>query len=166
MGKEIHVIDYYAANNKGMEHYAKVLQAKNYVYRSHNFPHDIINMEFGTGRTRYEVAEELFKGTRLNVISKLPVSEGINAVRVVLPQCHFDKVNCRAGLDGLRNYTKQWDDKAQMFKDSPVHNWASDPADSFRYLAVGIVLPKSRSFRNDFMKAATKRISTKNWKIS
>jgi hypothetical protein len=166
MGKEVHIIDYYSSNNKGMEHYAKVLQSKNYVYRGHNFPHDIINMEFGSGRTRYEVAEELFKGTRLNIVSKLPVSEGINAVRVVLPQCHFDKDKCRMGLDGLRNYTKQWDEKSQIFKDTPVHNWASDPADSFRYLAVGITLPKSRSFRNEFMKAATRQISVKNWKIS
>lgn len=166
MGKEIHIIDYYSANNKGIEHYAKVLQSKNYVYKSHNFPHDIVNMEFGTGRTRYEIAEELFKGTRLNILSKLPVSEGINAVRVVLPQCHFDASNCKTGLDGLRNYTKQWDDKAQMFKDSPVHNWASDPSDAFRYMAIGITLPKSRSFRNDFMKAATKQISTRNWRVA
>lgn len=166
MGKEIHVIDYYASNNKGIEHYAKVLQAKPYVYKSHNFPHDIVNMEFGTGRTRYEVAEELFRGTRLNIVAKLPVSEGINAVRMVLPQCHFNKTTCKEGLDGLRNYTKTWDEKGQTFKDSPLHNWASDPADSFRYLAVGITLPKSRSFRNEFMKANTKTVSTKNWRIA
>jgi phage terminase large subunit len=166
MGKEIHVIDYYTACNKGIEHYAKVLQSKNYVYKTHNFPHDIVNIEFGSGRTRYEVAEELFKGTRLNVLSKLPVSEGINAVRMILPQCHFDKVKCAAGLDALRNYTKVWDEKGQMFKDQPNHNWASDGADAMRYLAIGISMPKTRSFRSDFMRDHVKKTHTKSWRVA
>ena len=166
MGKEIHVIDFYSSNNKGLQHYAKVLQEKKYIYRSHNFPHDIVNIEFGTGRTRYEVAEELFKGTHLNIVSKLSIAEGINAVRMVLPQCYFDKNLCSYGLDGLRNYTKVWDEKNSVFKDQPLHNWASDPSDAFRYLAVGITLPKSRSFRNEFMKANTKKVSTRNWKTA
>jgi phage terminase large subunit len=166
MGKEIHVIDYYTNCNKGIEHYAKVLQSKNYVYKTHNFPHDIVNIEFGSGRTRYEVAEELFKGTRLNIVSKLPVSEGINAVRMILPQCHFDKTKCATGLDALRNYTKVWDEKGQIFKDQPNHNWASDGADAFRYLAIGISMPKSRSYRSDFMKDKIKTLHTKNWRVA
>lgn len=166
MGKEIHVIDYYTSNNKGLDHYAKVLQSKNYVYKSHNFPHDIVNIEFGSGRTRYEVAEELFKGTRLNIVSKLPKEEGRNAVRMILPHCRFDKVRCRDGLDGLKNYRKEWDEKRQIFKDQDVHDWASDPADAFRYLSIGITMPKSKSFRNDYMKASTKQISTRNWRTA
>jgi hypothetical protein len=166
MGKEIHIIDYYTSNNRGLDHYAKVLQSKPYVYRAINFPHDIVNIEFGTGRTRYEVAEELFKGIRLNIVPKLSKEEGRNAVRMVLPNCHFDKIKCAEGLDGLKNYRKEWDDKRQIFKDNDVHDWASDPADAFRYLAVGITLPKSRSFRNEFMRANTRQISTKNWRVS
>ena len=165
-GKEVHVIDYYSSNNKGMDYFAKVLQNKNYVYRSHNFPHDIINIEFGTGRTRYEVAEELFKGTRLDIIQKLSKEEGRNAVRMILPNCKFDRVRCKEGLDGLRNYRKEWDEKHQTFKDTDVHDWASDPADAFRYLAVGITMPKSRSFRSDFMKAKVKATSVKNWRVA
>jgi phage terminase large subunit len=166
MGKEIHVIDYYSSNNKGLDHYAKVLQSKKYVYRTHNFPHDMINTEFGTGRTRYEVAEELFRGTRLNIIPKLSKEEGINAVRMVLPSCRIDKQLCSEGLDGLRNYRKEWDDKNQIYRNTPLHNWAADPADAFRYLAVGITLPKSRSFRNEFMKANTKVLHSKNWRVA
>ena len=166
MGKTIHIIDYYSSNTKGIDHYAKVLQSKKYIYRSHNFPHDMINVEFGTGRTRYEVAEELFKGTRINLISKLSKEEGRNAVRMILPHCFFDKNKCKEGLDGLRNYRKEWDDKHQIFKDNDVHDWASDPADAFRYLAVGITLPKSRSFRQDFMKASTKTVRVKNWRVA
>jgi hypothetical protein len=166
MGKEIHVIDYYASNNKGLDHYAKKLQSNRYVYKSHNFPWDMINTEFGTGRTRYEVAEELFKGTRLNILPKLSKEEGINAVRMILPQCRFDKKLTLDGLDGLKNYRKEWDEKNQVFKTTPVHDWASDPADAFRYLAIGITMPKSRSFKNEFMRANSKLISTRNWKTA
>lgn len=166
MGKEVHIIDYYSNNNKGLEHYAKVLQGKKYVYKSHNFPHDIVNIEFGSGRTRWEVAEELFKGTRLEIVKKLSKEEGRNAVRMVLPQCRFDKVKCQAGIDGLKNYRKEWDDKNQVFRDSDVHDWARDPADAFRYLAVGITLPRSRSFRSEYMKASGKAVRVKNWRVA
>lgn len=164
-GKEINIIDYYQSNNRGMDHYAKVLQGKPYVYRSHNFPHDIKNTEFGSGRTRLETAEELFKGTRVGWINKMGREDGINAVRMILPQCRFDKQNCLAGYDALKNYRKEWDDKNQVFRNIPVHDWASDPADAFRTLAVGIVMPKARSFKSEYMKASinTKR---KNWKAA
>jgi phage terminase large subunit len=166
MGKSIHIIDYYTSNNKGIDHYAKVLKNKPYVYKSHNFPHDIVNIEFGTGRTRYEVAEELFRGTRLDIISKLSKDEGRNAVRMILPNCFFDKQKCQAGLDGLRNYRKEWDEKNQTYKDTDVHDWASDPADAFRYLAVGISLPRTRSYRSDFMKSRIKTINTRSWRLA
>jgi len=166
MGKVLHIIDYYSSNNKGIDHYAKVLKNKPYVYKAHNFPHDIINIEFGSGRTRYEVAEELFKGTRLNIVSKLSKEEGRNAVRMILPNCYFDRARCKDGLDGLRNYRKEWDEKNQVFKDSDVHDWARDPADSFRYLAIGISLPKTRSYRSDFMKDKIKAVHSRNWRVS
>jgi hypothetical protein len=162
-GNKIHIIDFLKASGHGLSYYAKQLQRKPYVYRSHNFPHDIGNTEFGTGRTRIEVAEELFKGTRINVLPKLPVEDGINAVRMVLPSCHFDKRKCHEGLDALRNYRKQFDERLQEYKDKPLHDWASDPSDAFRYMAVGISLPRARSFKNEFMKKSNKIISIKNW---
>jgi len=163
MGKELHIIDYYTNKAKGIEHYAKILQQKPYIYKSHNFPHDLAHIEFGTGRTRLEVAEELFKGTRVNVLPKLPIEEGINAVRMVLPHCFFDKVRCKDGIDALRNYHREYDEKKQEYKDRPVHDWASDPADGFRYMAIGITLPKARSFKSEFMRGARRTIATKSW---
>lgn len=166
MGKHLHIIDYYSNNNKGLDFYAKVLQGKNYVYKCHNFPHDMMNIEFGTGRTRWEMAEELFKGTKISTVTKLGKEEGRNAVRMILPNCYFDKANCANGLDGLRNYRREWDEKNQVFKDSDVHDWARDPADAFRYLAVGIALPKGRSFRSEFMAVNTRSIKNRNWRIA
>ena len=162
INKAIHVIDFYQGSGRGLEHYAKVLQKKPYVYRSHNFPHDMRNIEFGSGKTKYEQAEELFKGTRLEVVQKLGLEDGINAVRVTLPLCHFDKAKCKDGLDALRNYHRAYDDAKQEFRKTPVHDWASDPADAFRYFAVGITMPKNKGFRNNLMSTKRRQIK-KNW---
>ena len=165
--KEINIIDYYCNTNRGMDHYAKILKDKPYVYSSHNFPHDIENTEFGTGRTRYEVAEELFIGTRLNIVPKLGKAEGVNAVRMVLPLCTFNYSTTKEGIDGLKNYRKKWDDKNQVFLETPVHDWASDPADAFRYLAVGITMPKDKNARKGYAAlTAGKKLQIKNWRVA
>ena len=162
MGKQIHVIDFLENTGKGLEFYAKELQKKNYVYRSHNFPHDMRNIEFGSGRTRYEVAEELFRGSSLNVLQKISREDGINAARMVFPQVIFDKRKCSIGLDALRNYHREYDERKQEYKEVPVHDWASDAADAFRYMAIGITMPHTRSFKSDFMKRAVRVNKTKN----
>jgi hypothetical protein len=38
----------------------------------------------------------------------------------------------------LTNYKKQFDEIRNCFKDKPLHDWSSNGADAFRYLAVGI----------------------------
>jgi len=162
MGKQVHVIDFLENTGKGLEFYAKELQKKNYVYRSHNFPHDIRHIEFGSGRTRIEVAEELFKGSRINILKKIGREDGINAARMIFPQVIFDKRKCIVGLDALRNYHREYDERKQEYKESPVHDWASDAADAFRYMAIGITMPHTRSFKSEFMKKAVRVNSTKN----
>jgi hypothetical protein len=65
-----------------------------------------------------------------------------------LPLCEFDAERCKAGIEALKQYQKTWDDKLQRFSDLPLHNWASDPADSFRYLCVAwreAVLPAPKT---------------------
>lgn len=44
----------------------------------------------------------------------------------------------RTGIDALVEYQKEWDEINKCFKDNPLHNWASNPADSFRYLSIGL----------------------------
>ena len=55
------------------------------------------------------------------------------AVRKVLPKCYFDKEKTHQGVEALKAYQKKWDDKNQCFKNRPIHNFASHPADAFRY---------------------------------
>jgi hypothetical protein len=133
---EIRFIDYYETSGEGLSYYAKELQRKPYHYNDHIMPHDIRVRELGTGKSRYEIAQGL--GIKpLTIARNLPVDDGINAVRLMLPKCYFDKKKCAQGLDALRSYRKEWDDKRKEYKNKPYHDWTSHAADAFRMFAVG-----------------------------
>jgi phage terminase large subunit len=64
------------------------------------------------------------------------VEDGINAVRTIIPRCWFDAKKCARGIDALKLYRSEYDDKLQALKPRPVHDWTSHAADAFRYLAM------------------------------
>lgn len=132
---EYRVIDYYRADGVALDHYAQVLQAKGYVYGDHYLPHDVQVRELGTGRSRLEVLASL--GIRAIPGRALPVHDGIQAVRMLLPLCWFDAEKCREGIEALRMYRREYDDKRQEFRNQPLHDWTSHPADAFRTFAMG-----------------------------
>ena len=134
VGQEIHLIDYYETSGESLAHYADKLEEKGYQYSHHIAPHDIQARELGTGKSRLEVANEL--GIDFEVAAKLEIDHGIESVRNMLPHCYFDRVKCKLGLDAVRQYRKQWDDKNQVFKNKPLHDWCSHAADALRYGAV------------------------------
>lgn len=141
IGREVRVIDYYENSGEGLEHYAKFLQEKPYIYAQHHGPHDLEVREIGTGRSRKEVAESF--GMRFDIVPSLSVEDGIEAARSFIGRCYFDKERCERGLNALRNYRKEYDDKLGTWKAHPVHDWASHGADAFRYLAVGHKVAKA-----------------------
>jgi hypothetical protein len=134
-GGEIRLIDYYENNNEGLQHYAKVLQERGYIYGKHWAPHDIKVKELGTGKSRFEVAANL--GITFDVANNIPIADGIQAARDILPRCWFDEEKCKQGIEALKSYRCEYDENKKTFKDTPLHDWASHPADAFRYLAVG-----------------------------
>jgi hypothetical protein len=42
----------------------------------------------------------------------------------------------KVGVNALRVYQREWDDKKRIFKQSPLHDWSSNPADAMRMLAL------------------------------
>lgn len=139
-GMEVRVIDYYANHGESMLHYAQVLKDKGYFYGAHWGPHDLEVHELTTGRTRKDYAMSLPKGLAIyfQVMEKLPIQDGIDAVRNILPHCWFDEQKCSTLIKHLAEYRKEWDDKLGTFKDKPLHNYASHSADAFRILGLGM----------------------------
>lgn len=137
IGQEYHLIDYLENNGVGLDWYVKELKAKPYNYGDHILPHDVEAKELGTGKSRKEVLGEL--GLKSIVVApRLGVDDGISAVRMVFNRCWFDKENCARGIEALKQYRTDWDDRLKVFKNRPLHDWTSHPADAFRYLFTGI----------------------------
>ena len=65
------------------------------------------------------------------------VDDGINAVRQTLPIIWFDKEKCAKGVEALRQYRVDYDEKLKAFKNRPRHDWTSHTADALRYLSMG-----------------------------
>jgi len=134
-GLEFHFIDYVESSGEGLPYYANILQNKGYLYGSHFAPHDIKVTELGSGKSRLETARKL--GIIFKVAPKLDIDDGINVCRTIFNRCWFDKNKCSRGLQALKNYKKEWDDKNKVFRKTPLHNWASHGADGFRTFGVG-----------------------------
>lgn len=133
-GDEIRLIDYYEANNQGLHHYAKILQERPYVYGQHWAPHDIRVREMGSGLSRIETAKGL--GINFKITPKLSREDGINAVRTILSRCYFDATKAELGVSALKNYHRKYNEETKIYDDKPLHDWSSNGADAFRYLAV------------------------------
>jgi phage terminase large subunit len=135
IGREIRIIDYYEASGVDLGHYVREINARPYACAGHIVPHDAQAKELGTGKSRLEVMESL--GLRPITLAPLHrVEDGINAVRMFLPKCWFDARKCARGIDALKLYRAEYDDKLQALRPHPVHDWTSHAADSFRYLAL------------------------------
>jgi len=134
-GKEIRIIDCMENHGVGLDYYVSWLRENNYQGFTQYLPHDVEVRELGTGRSRKEVLEEA--GLSITVAPRLSIADGIQAVRRMLPRCWFDH-KTKPGLDALRNYRREYNEKQQVFYDKPLHNWASHYSDAFRYLAISL----------------------------
>ncbi len=136
-GQEIRIIDYYEANGEGLPHFISEVKSRPYSYDSHNAPWDIEVRELTTGKTRRETARSL--GINFRAGKKVnKKEEAIEQARQLLSRTWIDRRKCERLIAALRNYHKEYDDKNQVFKARPVHNWASHGADSFMELAMSI----------------------------
>jgi len=136
-GQEVRIIDYYEKSGEGLPHFISELKSKPYCYGSHNAPWDIEVRELTTGKTRRDTARSL--GINFRAGKKVAhKEEAIEQARQLLNRTWMDRKKCEGLISALRNYHKEYDDKNQVFKARPVHNWASHGADSFMELAMSI----------------------------
>ncbi len=137
----VRVIDYYENQGHDLDHYAAEIksrsQAGNYKRGTHYLPHDARAQILGMKRTRLEQLMELLRGDKLTIVPMHTVEDGINAGRMTIKQAWFDADKCKFGLEALRQYRTDYDEKNKVFKKTPLHNWASHCADAWRYLSMG-----------------------------
>lgn len=146
VGQEVRIIDFYIdKEGVGIQKQALMLQEKGYVYGKHYGPWDVFPKENGhgagpnsrsmqTGREFTDVAHDA--GIDFVRVGQCSVMAGIKEVQDMLDQCWFDEEKCDYGIRALEMYRAEWDESSGTYAKKPLHNWASHPADGFRYLAV------------------------------
>ena len=135
-GQEIRLLDYIENHGQGLDWYVRELTNRGWHKAPQLLPHDVQVRELGTGRSRLEVLQDA--GLDCTVVPRLGIDDGIQAVRRMLPRCWFNIPATKQGVDCIRNYRREYDEKRQVFFDKPLHDWSSHGSDAFRYLAVGM----------------------------
>lgn len=134
VGFEWRIIDYHQDTRKKVPHYALLLRNKNYAYGKLYLPHDGAAESLGSEKTIEE--QFIALGFEVEIVQKLSIADGINAVRTVFPVCYFDKEKCSDGLTSLRRYRYKTDPDTGRVEKKPHHDQYSHGADGFRYFAV------------------------------
>jgi phage terminase large subunit len=132
------VIDYLANTSVGIDYYVKALKERSYNYGEHLIPHDGGSDQLGNPQGSIEQSLTSMGLANVRVVPRtISVTNDINEVRQILPICWFDKEKTEKGIDALRSYRRVWDEKLKAYRDTPLHDWASDPSDAFRTFAIG-----------------------------
>lgn len=138
-GKTIRVIDFFTVSGYSVDDVIDELWARPYAYGECYLPHDAKNKSFQTGKSTMEIM--VAAGMKVRLVPSLSVQDGIQAVRKTLPSIQFNAANddiAEVGLNALRLYQREWDDKRRMFKEKPLHDWSSNPADAMRMLCLAM----------------------------
>ena len=155
-----HFINYYEHRQVDITHYLEVLdemeKGLRYKWGTMYLPHD--------GKTKHIEAlagsvKDIMQrhGFRVKVTNR-PTTKNVSiaATRLQFPHCRFDKEKCDIGLSMLENYQWSWDKTHMVYRNTPLHNTASNGADAFQtyghgysgerqeYLAQASLLDKDR----------------------
>ena len=135
VGREWHWINYYENNGFALDHYVDWIKSLPYTVHHHYLPHDGEARELQTGKSRMEFLEE--RKFNVSIVPRHEPMDGIDAARVRFNRMHFDAEHCQRGIDCLRMYRSEFDDRNQVLRQRPLHDWSSHGADAFRCGVMG-----------------------------
>ena len=142
----IRVIDYHESNFKDIPFYGDLLREKavqrGFVYGTHYLPHDAKAGFLAAGGKSIQQQMMDQNVGRIIITGRLDHVDGIQAGRATFPYCWFDAKRTERGVEHLRAYKREWDEKEHMFRSSPKHDASSHAASAFRTLAQSWRRPK------------------------
>ena len=132
------IIDYYENHSQPLQHYFDFLDSTGYEFDTIWLPHDARAKTLQTGRSTVEQFIDKYKDSlvKIAIVPMLKRQHGIDAARLMLPQCYFDLDKTKGGIEALRAYRRKYDAVRNVFSNDPLHDWASNGSDAFRYLSL------------------------------
>jgi hypothetical protein len=65
----------------------------------------------------------------------------LNLTRRMLGRTWIDCNRCERGIEALRQYRREYDDRLKDWRKNPLHDWTSHAADALRTFACGYYEP-------------------------
>ena len=136
VGREIRVLDYYEAQGQPLATHVQWLRSSGHGDATCVLPHDGATHD-KVHSVSYESALEDagFDTVVIPNQGKGAAKQRIEAVRRLLPNCHFDADRTGPGRDALGWYHEKWDDNRNIGL-GPDHDWSSHAADAFGLMCV------------------------------
>ncbi|MBN2643007.1 MAG: hypothetical protein JXR78_15250 [Victivallales bacterium] len=148
-GNRIHVIDFYADTGRGLKYYhdeelKRREKERSYKYTEHFAPHDIkqrdmmIQDEAGNAMTRLDGASAFgLDFTRVRRVAS--VWDRIDVTRGLFLRIYID-AKLEKLIDALSSYKRRLNEALstpvnEVYDATPLHDWASHPADAFGTMA-------------------------------
>ena len=162
IGNEVRIIDFYQNSLKDPDHFAGQLlgrevqidlvgegievsygkdiegieHRKAYDYKTIWLPHDAKAKTFAAkGKSIQEQLLSVFGWGKIRIVPSLSKQDGITACRKMWNQCVID-YRAEEGFEAVKQYRYEWDETKNCFRDRPVHDWTSHPADAAIYLSI------------------------------
>jgi phage terminase large subunit len=129
---QILIHEVYSNNEQNWDTYLDEMENRN--VREVYLPHDARAKNLQTGRSIVE--QTIRRGYRPRLVPDHKLRDGISATRKLLPYVYWNLPLCSGGIEAMKSYRRQWDDKFGCYRERPVHDWSSHIADAVRYLGV------------------------------
>lgn len=138
-GNRINVVDFYRPDSDDLEDWCIWLNDKGY-HGDDYIPDDVLDPVWGSKLTRWDMLKA--KGRKPKLVKRIAVADGIHAGRETIKIATFHQADderserVSLGIEGLKNYRREWDDDLKRFRDNPVKDWAEHIGSSWRYLGL------------------------------
>jgi len=132
---EPRIIDYVGGLNRTVRSWLTDVSTKPYRVVLDVLPHDAEHEQRTDGNTIEDMFNDEFNCDTM-VVPKTSKKAAIDITDDFIHRCLFDKVSTSDLRDALRSYRRKWDDGAEAYANTPVHDWASHPSDAFQQLAL------------------------------
>lgn len=133
IGGKLRIVDFYRPESDDLDDWIKWLDDKGY-HGDDYVPDDVMEFIWGAKHTRWDTLKA--KKRKPKLVKRIAVADGIHAGREAIKVATFDSERCELGIEGLKNYRREWDDELKTFRENPVKDWAEHIGSSWRYLGL------------------------------
>jgi hypothetical protein len=130
---ELRIVDFYQPPTDDLDDWCADLRERGFNGNTY-VPHDIMVTEWGSNKTRIERLRERKMNPKR--IARVSVADGLQAGRMAINAAIFDQRKCEIGIEGLKNYRREWDAEMKTFRENPVKDWSEHIGSAWRYLGL------------------------------